>query len=294
MLTVTSQAEMEGQAGENRQADAANNNMLAGEGGDWDIIAKKLQSIPEYVEMFVVAYGDEIFTAEDITFVHAANAIAAFEARQWRFDDSPFDQFLDGDLSALNAEEKQGLKLFYTKAGCGNCHSGVFQTDQEFHAIAMPQIGPGKGDNVTGYLDGLDDFGRERVTGEFYDRYRFRTPTLRNIALSAPYGHAGVYNSLEEMVQHHLDSVESLNHYDQSQAVLTPTYSRLDELDFMVMNDDDRREAIADANELNPIHLQDWELDALLAFLHSLTDLRAVDLRRDVPMSVPSGLPVWD
>jgi len=294
MFPVTSPAEMAGQAGENSQADAAVSNMLAGEGGVWDIIAKKLQGIPEYVEMFVAAYSDEIFTAEDITFVHAANAIAAFEAHDWRFDDSPFDQFLTGDMSALNVQEKRGMKLFYTKAGCGNCHSGVFQTDHEFHAIAMPQIGPGKGDNLTGYQDGRDDFGRERVTGEFYDRFKFRTPTLRNIALSAPYGHSGAYNSLEEMVRHHLDSVESLHNYDQSQAVLTPTYSELDDLDFMVMDDDFRRSAIADANELNLIHLWDWEINAVVAFLHTLTDLRAIDLRRDVPMTVPSGLPVWD
>ena len=294
MFPVTSPAEMAGQAGENAQANAAALDMLAGEGGVWDIIAKKLQAVPAYVEMFKEAYFDEIFSAEDITFVHAANAIAAFEAREWRFDNSPFDQFLRGDVRALTVEESHGMRLFYTKAGCGNCHSGVFQTDQEFHAIAMPQIGPGKGDNLPGYIDGHDDFGRERVTDDFYDRFKFRTPTLRNIALSAPYGHSGAYNSLEAMVHHHLDSVESLHNYDQSQAVLPSTNSDLDDLDFVVMNDHNRRDAIAEASELGQLVLRDREFDALLAFLHALTDPRAIDLRRDVPATVPSGLPVWD
>jgi cytochrome c peroxidase len=158
----------------------------------------------------------------------------------------------------------------------------------------MPQIGPGKGDNLPGYNDGHDDFGREQVTGNMADRFKFRTPTLRNIALTAPYGHAGAYNTLEAMVRHMLDGVESLHNYDQSQAVLPAPNSSLDEIDFIVMNDENRRNQIATASELDRIRLKDKHVRALVAFLHSLTDLDAVDLRRDVPASVPSGLPVWD
>jgi len=293
MFPVTSGAEMAGQFGENPQADAAAGNNLGYPDGVWDLIAKKLQSIDAYLNLFQLAYPGEVIDAEDITYVHAANALAAFEAREWRFDNSPFDQFLRGHKAALSRQARTGMKLFYGKAGCGDCHSGVFQTDQEFHAVAMPQIGPGKGDNLNGYSDGHDDFGRERVTLDERDRYRFRTPTLRNIALSPPYGHAGAYNSLEAMVRHMADSENSLYDYDQNQAVL-PSRPDLDAMDFVVMNDPVRIDAIADANEVRPARLKERDIQALMAFLHALTDPAALDMRGDVPESVPSGLPVWD
>lgn len=289
MFPVTSPAEMAGQAGENPQANAAAINKLAGDGGVWDLIAKKLQAIPQYVEMFMKAYPDEVLVPEDISYVHAANAIAAFEAREWRYDNSPFDQFLRGNRTSMSIQALFGMRIFYGKGGCSNCHSGPFQTDQEFHAIAMPQIGPGKGDES----DGHGDFGREQVTGNSNDRFRFRTPTLRNVALTAPYGHAGAYNTLEAMVRHNLDSVNSLYEYDREQAVL-PSKPGLDELDFIVMDDLDRLGAIADASELRRIRLNERDIQALMAFLNSLTDLSALDMRSDVPTSVPSGFPIWD
>ncbi|HBC55680.1 MAG TPA: hypothetical protein DCZ03_00815 [Gammaproteobacteria bacterium] len=70
----------------------------------------------------------------------------------------------------------------------------------------MPQIGPGRGNG----LDGHDDFGREQVTGDPADRYKFRTPSLRNVALNAPYGHAGAFDSLRAVVEHHIDTLNSI------------------------------------------------------------------------------------
>jgi len=293
MFPVTSGTEMAGQAGENEQADAAAAGKLAGPGGVWEQIAKKLQSYPEYVDLFKAAFPGEIKMKEDISYVHAANAIAAFEARDWRFDNSPFDQYLHGNKKALSVEARIGMNVFYGKGGCGSCHQGTFQTDHDFHAIAMPQIGAGKGDNLPGYDDGHDDFGRERVSGDSADRFRFRTPSLRNVALTPPYGHAGAYNTLEAVVHHHLDAVNSLHEYDTEQATL-PSRPDLDELDFVVMDDDSRRAAIAQANELEPVRLKEKDFRELMAFLHALTDPAALDLRGDVPASVPSGLPIWD
>ena len=289
MFPVTSPTEMAGQAGENLQADAAASNQLAGVGGVWDLIALKLQDNDVYVDLFMAAYPAEILAAEDITYVHAANAIAAFEAREWRFDNSPYDQYLRGNKNAISAQARIGMNIFYGKGGCGDCHSGVFQTDQGFHAVAMPQIGAGKGDDP----DGHGDYGRERVTGYAGDRFRFRTPTLRNIALTAPYGHAGAYNTLEAVVRHKLDSVNALYEYNREQAVL-PSRPDLDALDFIVMDDLDRLADIADASELDPVQLKEKDIQALLAFLRSLTDQAALDMRGDVPASVPSGLPIWD
>lgn len=313
MFPVTSATEMAGQPPENAIADAVAVNNLASPGGVWDLLALRLQAIPEYVTLFIAAF-DDVNVAGDITYVHAANAIGTFEASAWRADNSPFDRFLRGDRKALSMEAQQGLRLFYGRARCSSCHSGVFQTDQQFHAIAMPQIGPGKGDNQPGYTDGHDDFGRERVTGDPEDRFKFRTPSLRNIELTAPYGHAGAYDALEDVVRHHLNAVDSLFNYDQSQVSL-PSRSDLDALDFVVMDDEDRLEAIAERNELrvkksynsddsedsddsddseNFKNLSERKIAQLMAFLRSLTDPDSVDLRKDVPTRLPSGLPVFD
>ncbi len=289
MFPVTSATEMAGQVGENPVADAAAAGILAGENGVWELLAQRLRAIPEYVAMFQDAYPGQISTAEDIQFKDAANDIAAFEATAWRADNSRFDQYLRGDNDVLSADEKKGLRLFYGKANCSNCHSGAFQTDQDFHAIAMPQIGPGKGNNSGGYNDGLEDFGREAVTGNVNDRFRFRTPSLRNIALTAPYGHAGAYDSLEAMVRHHLSPVDSLFNYDASQ-VRMPSRADLDQQDFEVMNDSWRLEQIAQRNELAGISLTEQEFSNLISFLHTLTDYAFIDDRRNVPNKVPSGL----
>ncbi|MCA9423222.1 MAG: hypothetical protein KC592_19540 [Nitrospira sp.] len=289
MFPVTSGTEMAGQPGENPIADAGATNRLAGPGGVWDQLAERLRAIPDYVNLFQSAFPD-ITLAADITFVHAANAIAAFEAKAWRADNSPFDQYLRGEDQALTLAQKRGMVLFYRKdKGCHICHSGVFQTDQGFHAIAMPQIGPGKGDG----FDGHEDFGRERVTGDVNDRYRFRTPSLRNVVLTGPWGHDGAFNSLRAVVEHHLNPETSLLNYDHSQAVL-PGRPDLDDIDFRVQNDPGRQSNIAAANELQPKPLRKKQVDSLLAFLHALTDTASLDLRHDVPKSVPSNLPLGD
>lgn len=292
MFPVTSGAEMAGQVGENDQANAAAIDDLAGPKGVWEQLADKLRAIPEYVDLFMTAYPDDIKLASDISYVHAANAIAAFEATAWRFDDSPFDRYLRGDRQAMSQAAHRGMHVFYGKGNCASCHSGPFQTDHDFHAIAMPQIGPGKGDNLFGDMPGPDDFGRERVTANIQDRFRFRTLTLRNVALTAPYGHAGAYDTLEAVVRHHLDPVNSLRNYDQEQAVL-PSRDDLDALDFAVMDDWQRVDAIADAaDEISPIQLNEKQFDDLIEFLHALTDRDAIDLRDAVPARVPSGLPL--
>jgi len=289
MFPVTSATEMAGHLGENPVADAAAEGILAGENGVWGLLAQRLRAIPEYVAMFQDAYPGQINTAGDIQFKDAANAIAAFEATAWRADNSRFDQYLRGDKHVLSKKEKKGMKLFYRKANCGSCHSGKFQTDQGFHAIAMPQVGPGKGHNSNGYDDGREDFGLEAITGNANDRFRFRTPTLRNIALTAPYGHAGAYDSLEAVVRHHLSPVDSLFNYDISQ-VRMPSRADLDEQDFEVMNDGWRVEQIVQRNELASVDLSEEEFAELMSFLHTLTDSSSLDQRHTVPSSVPSGL----
>ncbi len=303
MFPVTSGTEMAGQLGENSIADAAAAGNLAGKGGVWDQLAKRLQDIPEYVDMFIAAF-DDIERAKDITFGHAANAISAFEGANWRADNSPFDQYIRGDVDALSRNAGKGMELFYVGDGegnsCASCHSGLYQTDQQFHAIAMPQIGSGRGSNNPFSSGGHEDFGREQVTGLREDTMKFRTPTLRNVALTAPYGHSGAYNTLRSVVEHHINPIDSLYAYadninNERQAVL-PSHPILDSENYIAMDDDVRVEYIAEYNELMPMAYSSSNIDRIIDFLHALTDPESIDLRRDqnVITGVPSGLPIYD
>ena len=297
MFPVTSATEMAGQGDENEIAMAAavpDNFPVI-----WDLLAQRLQAIPEYVELFQAAF-DEVDVAEDITYAHAANAIAAFEGSQWRCDDSPFDRFLRGDSQAMSKVAVDGMKLFYGDDGngnsCADCHSGLYQTDQAFHAIAMPQIGAGRGSNSDGQSQGREDFGREQVTGQEADILKFRTPPLRNIAITAPYGHSGPYNSLRAVVEHHLDPVASLYAYNQNRQAILPTHPTLDADNYAAMDDPDIVDFIAQHNELPAMGYSDEEVDKIMEFLHALTDPSCLDLRSDfdVVNGVPSGLPIFD
>ena len=167
MFPVLSPIEMAGHKGENEIADAVAADRLAGADGAWEKLAARLRAIPAYVRMFTAAFL-EVRSADDISLVQAANAIAAFEADAFRADGSPFDRYLESrDPDVLTDDAYRGMALFYGEAGCSACHAGPFQTDHDFHAIAMPQIGPGKGDgsdgsywSATGFPAQLEDRGR--------------------------------------------------------------------------------------------------------------------------------------
>lgn len=111
-------------------------------------------------------------------------------------------------------------------------------------------------------------------------------------ALTAPYGHSGAYNTLEGIVRHHLDPVASLNNYNCETQPVMPSRADLDAVDCVVMNDPSRVAAIADANELESVDLNDMQVNQLIEFLKSLTDPASIDLRGDTPKSLPSGLPL--
>jgi cytochrome c peroxidase len=280
----TSNTEMAGQAGENEVADAAaaGNLPLV-----WHLLTQRVMAIEEYRTLFAQAYPG-LKVPEQVTYSHIANAIGAFEAAAYRADNSPYDHYMMGQTAAMSKNAVEGMKIF-NKAGCASCHSGKFQTDHAFHALGMPQIGPGKGDG----LEGHDDYGREQVTGDANDRYKFRTPSLRNVALTGPWGHDGAYNTLEAVVRHHLNPEQSLEDYDVSQAVL-PSRSDLDEQDFIVHNDATSRFNLANSIEINPVALTDAQVKLLLDYLHALTDPSSLDLRSTAPKKVPSGLSLAD
>ena len=293
MFPVTSGTEMAGQSPENPIADAAADGNLP---LVWELLAQRLRAIPEYVELFKAAFPGDVNNASDITYAHAANAISAFEGVAWRADNSPFDQFLRGDRRAMSENAREGMKLFYqgdsNGHACAECHSGLYQTDQDFHAIAMPQIGSGRDSGP----DGFEDYGREQVTGKSGDILKFRTPSLRNVALTAPYGHGGAYNTLRAVVEHHLDAVNSLYAYNDNRQAVLPSHPGLDEENYRAMDDPAIVDFIAYHNELEPFTYRAEDVDRIIDFLNALTDPASLDLRsdQDVVGGVPSGLSLDD
>ena len=246
----------------------------------WDALTKRLLAIPEYVKMFEAAYPD--VSTEELGFQHAANAIAAYEIVVFTFEDSPYDRYIQGNKSALSDDAKRGALLFYGKAGCSTCHSTGLLTDQKFHNIAVPQIGDGKG------REQPFDLGRARETGNDCDRYAFRTPPLRNVAITGPWMHDGALMTLESTVRHHLNPTESLKNYDVNQLTVLMKDTCQDQPETLAAI---TKWYSAD-NASDGVQLSDEEILYLLAFLDSLTSPSALDLKHTIPASVPSGLPV--
>lgn len=238
----------------------------------------------DWLPLFQAAYGIVDSAENLVTFTRIAEAIGEYERSQI-FVNNPWRDYVQGDLDAISAAAKRGAVLFFSRpqdggAGCSVCHSGPLLSDEDFHTIAFPMIGPGKGDGV----NGTDDFGRERETGNANDRYAFRTPSLLNVALTAPYGRAGVYESLRQVVDHYdnqnrevddffdgggwcqlgqfaeLDPASCAALYPEAQANSNRALAKLQQ---------DRN---ANRSRLPNINLNDGERNDLVAFLEALTD----------------------
>ncbi len=152
-------------------------------------VVASVKTDPELRRLIAAAYGDDTVTLERIT-----RAIAAYEKTLVR-GNSPFDRFeFGGDKSALSEEAQRGLALFRGKANCASCHTiakdHALFTDNKFHNLGVGMDPEGN----------LRDAGRYAVTKREADRSAFRTPSLRNIAETAPYMHDGSLKTLKEVV----------------------------------------------------------------------------------------------
>jgi len=282
MFPVLSPDEMAGHYSENDVSKAVRSGRITGAGGAWQIIAERVAAIPEYRTQFGSVYG-EIAAGRAIAFTDISNAIAAFVAAEWRADESPFDTFLR-EGAPLSPEAADGMALFYGEAGCSACHSGAFQTDHAFHAVAEPQLGPGKAERFETHSR---DEGRFRVTGQAEDLFAFRTPSLRNVTATGPWGHAGAYLTLEGFLAGH-GQIAALANYDRK--ALLPTLPDT-KPDWAILDSAEETAAIgAAATPLRP--LLSAEIGSILAFLDSMTDSTALTGRLGIPDSVPSGLPI--
>ncbi|MDP4031314.1 MAG: cytochrome c peroxidase [Pseudorhodobacter sp.] len=282
MFPVLSGDEMAGHYSENDIARAVREGVITGPDGAWNRLAERVAAIPAYGVLFATAYP-EIAAGRPIAFIDIANAIAAFVALEWRSDTAPFDAWLRGEAS-LSPAALAGANLFYGKAGCSGCHAGKFQTDHSFHAMGEPQLGPGKAERFERHSR---DMGRMRVTNNPADAYGFRTPSLRNVTATAPYGHAGAHTTLAGFLDYHIAPKAGLATY-RHDAIL-PDFDP-EKPDWTILEDQAERAAIAGAVTTPPIHLSRTERNELRAFLTSLEDPTALAGRLGIPQSLPSGL----
>ena len=272
LFPLTAEFEMAGQASENDMAASLRERIDMA----WPLAAGRVAAIPAYR----AAFAD---LDQPVTPVTIANALGAFIIAEWQSHDSPFDAWLEG--TPLPEEAERGRVLFFGEAACASCHSGPLFTDQEFHALALPAFGPGR----TRRFDPIPrDTGRMAATDRIEDAYRFRTPSLRNVALTAPYGHNGAYPTLEGIIRHH---VEAEPRWTPEMAKL-PAAPGFETVDFAIRQDRLEMARQAAVRDTRPLPLTDRDIADLEAFLHALTGRTATDRPFGRPETVPSGLPV--
>jgi cytochrome c peroxidase len=173
-----------------------------------DFLEEELKEVPEYVEAFQNVFGGEI-TRERV-----GMALAAFQ-KTIISKDSPLDRYLKGEEGALTAVQKEGYDIFVGKGNCIACHNGPNLTDNKFYNLGVPENPDVVDDSrisatrrftakVSGYKAYrtlTEDPGRYLVTKDRKDWKAFKTPTLREAALTGPYMHNGVYQSIEEVIE---------------------------------------------------------------------------------------------
>jgi cytochrome c peroxidase len=160
--------------------------------GSIEHMVATLKSKPGYVSQFERAYPGTGITQDTV-----AKAMASFE-RTIVSNDSPFDDWVNGKQKAMSAGAERGFALFAGKAKCALCHQPPFFSDDGFHNIGL------KG----------DDQGRYSLVPVKVLQGSFKTPTLRNVARTAPYMHNGAYSTLIEVVEHYNRGGDTKEHLD--------------------------------------------------------------------------------
>lgn len=212
-------------------------------GADLTEMLAELRAIPEYARLFDAHFDD------GITLDNVIAAIAAFE-RTLISRDAPVDRFIAGDFDALTPSQRRGFEIFRSsQTRCIECHTWPTFEDGEFHVLGVP---------LTDRAN--PDTGRAEVVPEPGARFAFRTPTLRNVALTAPYMHNGSFATLEDVIQFYEDGGGAPG------------------IDVRVDED------------LRGFRLTPQQDADLIAFLHALTD--EPPERLAIPERVPSGLPL--
>ncbi|MDH5257099.1 MAG: cytochrome-c peroxidase [Gammaproteobacteria bacterium] len=239
-----------------------------------ETLAKRLIAEEDkWLKDFRLAFNSKLAASKLINFENISIVIAAYEESQI-FINNSWNAFIDGDEHAMTTDAKRGALLFFRNPneggyGCAQCHTGDFFTDENFHVLAIPQIGRGVDDGI--YED--NDYGRFVQTGNPDDKFAFRTPTLLNVEVTGPYGHSGAYKDLRSIIRHMINPDTAINNYDFN----------LNQLDTSIQKSHAREnsfKALAHLQKLQtdkkskitPAEIKERDVDGLYAFLLSLTD----------------------
>ena len=225
---------------------------------DGRLLVERMLQVPAYAESFEQLFGDEV------NYANVLNSLAVFVATL-ESTDNPYLDFRSGNKNAFTAQETAGLELFEGKAGCSSCHSGDLLADGGLHVIGVPgnpniftntdrhitfrrffkQFGVGE------FAELRSDPGRFALTHNEADRGNFRTPSLLEIARTAPYMHNGVMETLDEVVRFYNDGGGD-----------TPNKDKL----------------------LQPLNLTEDEISSLVTFLRRLgSDEPSFDVPTELP-----------
>ena len=215
----------------------------------WTNVVEKLKAHGTYPAYFRKAFG--ITSRDQITKELAARAIAQFERTFISSGQSKFDRYLAGDPDALDDDELDGKLMFFDEGGavglpdaqCFHCHGGLTLTGNQYFNNGLDSVAT---------LEDFVDKGRGEVTGNPYDNGKFRAPTLRNIALSAPYMHDGRFKTLEEVLDHYSSNGKGAPNEDPF----------IRQVGF----------PISGTNPVRYTGLTPAQKQAVLKFLHTLTD----------------------
>lgn len=251
-------------------------------------VLKRLNDTAKYRALFASVFP-QVKQGAPITFEMFGQAIAEFEFTL-TFANAPIDRFARGEYGAMTAQEKNGALLFFGKAGCVRCHNVAGSSNEMFsdfsaYVIGVPPLMPAK---TNSNFDGAavnEDFGKEEITNDPADRYKFRTSPLRNIAVQPTFMHNGAFTKLEDAIRHHLDVKTSLQNYSPTKQFLANDLC-------VAMGPTEPILARLDPRLVTPIRLNDDEFNSLVAFVRDgLLDPRAKPeyLRSLIPREVPSG-----
>lgn len=204
----------------------------------------------------------------NLSIAHVGNGLGAYIHAAFDLQPAPWDRYLAGNPQAITTVQKQGALVFFGKGRCAVCHSGQEFSDFGFHSLAVPQLSVAK-------HGAFVDYGRANATSRGVDRYKFRTPPLRNVTQTGPWGHNGVFKTLQEVIEHHFNPVPVL-YKAQTSHTESARYSGA-----LLAQ---RSQLLGEISPLTPA-----DLDSLVQFLSTLSSTTTMADDVALPKSLPSG-----
>lgn len=230
----------------------------------WEGVMKRLLTGKRqdlYTNLFKSAFPKD----KSYNIGHVGSALGAFMTSTFTLIDTPYDQYLKGNLDAMTLSQKKGLKVFAGRGKCINCHAGKHLSNFEFKTTGTPQIGVPNSNQI-------DDKGRYEVTGSKRDLYKFKTPPLRNVSLTAPYMHSGVFKDLRQVIEHYNNVKETLYGFEINNDI-QDFYDDTLVVDKDKMRNKFRFQFMSIGELRKGLHLTEMEKENLLDFLeNALTD----------------------